>query len=120
MAKSAAEKVVNEKLAQLHLQKQEQTLREKLGVKNGAGKMPTIEAERNIAILDAMSRIGDPDEPAVDEMFTRIFGDIAIDAEKCSGCGMCVMFCPTDALRKAVDRHPDEGKAYLELSLIHI
>ena len=102
VAKSAAEKVVNEKLAQLHLQKQEQTLREKLGVKNGAGKMPTIEAERNIAILDAMSRIGDPDEPAVDEMFTRIFGDIAIDAEKCSGCGMCVMFCPTDALRKAV------------------
>ena len=94
VAKSAAEKVVNEKLAQLHLQKQEQTLREKLGVKNGAGKMPTIEAERNIAILDAMSRIGDPDEPAVDEMFTRIFGDIAIDAEKCSGCGMCVMFCP--------------------------
>ena len=44
VAKSAAEKVVNEKLAQLHLQKQEQTLREKLGVKNGAGKMPTIEA----------------------------------------------------------------------------
>ena len=37
VAKSAAEKVVNEKLAQLHLQKQEQTLREKLGVKNGAG-----------------------------------------------------------------------------------
>ena len=35
---------MNEKLAQLHLQKQEQTLREKLGVKNGAGKMPTIEA----------------------------------------------------------------------------
>ena len=117
VAKSAAEKVVNEKLAQLHLQKQEQTLREKLGVKNGAGKMPTIEAERNIAILDAMSRIGDPDEPAVDEMFTRIFGDIAIDAEKCSGCGMCVMFCPTDALRKAVDRHPDEGKAYLEFQV---
>ena len=79
---------MNDKLTQLHLQKQEQSLREKLGVKNGAGKMPTIEAERNIAILDAMSRIGDPDEPAVDEMFTRIFGDIAIDVEKCSGCGV--------------------------------
>ena len=65
VAKSAAEKVVNDKLTQLHLQKQEQSLREKLGVKNGAGKMPTIEAERNIAILDAMSRIGDPDEPVV-------------------------------------------------------
>ena len=46
-----------------------------------------------------------------------IFGDIAIDVEKCSGCGMCVMFCPTDALRKAVDRHPDEGKAYLEFQV---
>ena len=93
VAKSAAEKVVNEKLAQLHLQKQEQSLREKLGVKNGAGKMPTIEAERNIAILDAMSRIGDPDEPAVDEMFTRIFGDIAsmsrnAPAAVCASCSV--------------------------------
>ena len=33
---------------------------QKLGVKNGAGKMPTIEAERNLEILDAMSRIGEP------------------------------------------------------------
>ena len=27
------------------------------------------------------------------------------------------MFCPTDALRKAVDRHPDEVKAYLEFQV---
>ncbi|MEC4175284.1 4Fe-4S binding protein [Adlercreutzia sp. R7] len=117
VAKSAAEKMVNEKLAQLNLQKQEQSLREKLGVKNGAGKMPTITAERNLNILDAMSRIGDPDNPAEPEMFTRIFGDVEVDVEKCSGCSMCVMFCPTDALRKSLDKHPEEGKAYMEFSV---
>ena len=94
VAKSAAEKVVNEKLAQLHLQNRSSRCGEKLGVKNGAGKMPTIEAERNIAILDAMSRIGDPDEPAVDEMFTRIFGDIAIDVEKCLAAVCASCFVP--------------------------
>lgn len=114
VAKSAAEKMVNEKLKQLKLQKEEQSLRDKLGVKNGAGKMPTIDAERNMEILDAMARIG---EPVEEEMFTRIFGDVEVDAEKCSGCGMCVMFCPTDALRKSLDVHPDKTRAYMEFSM---
>lgn len=114
VAKSAAEKMVNDKLKQLKLQKEEQSLRDKLGVKNGAGKMPTIDAERNMEILDAMARIG---EPVEEEMFTRIFGDVEVDAEKCSGCGMCVMFCPTDALRKSLDVHPDKTRAYMEFSM---
>ena len=114
VAKSAAEKMVNEKLKQLKLQKEEQSLRDKLGVKNGAGKMPTIDAERNMEILDALARIG---EPVEEEMFTRIFGDVEVDVEKCSGCGMCVMFCPTDALRKSLDVHPDKARAYMEFSM---
>ncbi|MEY8459677.1 4Fe-4S binding protein [Eggerthellaceae bacterium 24-137] len=114
VAKSAAEKMVNEKLKQLKLQKEEQSLRDKLGVKNGAGKMPTIDAERNLEILDAMSRIG---EPVEEEMFTRVFGNVEVDVEKCSGCGMCVMFCPTDALRKSLDAHPDKERAYMEFSM---
>lgn len=114
VAKSAAEKMVNDKLKQLKLQKEEQSLRDKLGVKNGAGKMPTINAERNLEILDAMARIGEPME---EEMFTRVFGDVEVDAEKCSGCGMCVMFCPTDALRKSLDVHPDKDRAYMEFSM---
>ena len=63
-----------------------------------------------------MTRLGNPEEPAEPEMFTRIFGDVEVDAEKCSGCGMCVMFCPTDALRKSLDKHPDEDRAYMEFS----
>lgn len=114
VAKSAAEKMVNDKLRQLKLAKEEQSLRDKLGVKNGAGKMPTIDADRNLGILDAMSRIG---EPVVPEMFTRIFGDVEVDVEQCNGCGMCVMFCPTDALRKSLDTHPDKERAYMEFSM---
>ena len=114
VAKTAAEKVVNDKLRQLKLAKEEQSLRDKLGVKNGAGKMPVIDAERNLEILDAMSRIGEPVEP---EMFTRIFGDVEVDVEKCSGCGMCVMFCPTDALRKGYDQPENEDMQYLEFSV---
>lgn len=114
VAKTAAEKMVNEKLKQLKLQKEEASLREKLGVKSGAGKMPTIDAARNMTILDGMARIGEPVEP---EMFTRIFGDIVIDNEKCSGCNMCVMFCPTDALRKGYDQPENEDMQYLEFSV---
>lgn len=114
VAKSAAEKMVSDKLKQLKLQKEEASLREKLGVKSGAGKMPTIDAPRNMAILNAMSSIGEPVEP---EMFTRIFGDVEIDNEKCSGCNMCVMFCPTDALRKGYDQPEDEDMQYLEFSM---
>ncbi|MCI9262702.1 4Fe-4S binding protein [uncultured Adlercreutzia sp.] len=114
VAKSAAEKMVSDKLKQLKLQKEEASLREKLGVKSGAGKMPTIAADRNMAILDGLARIG---EPVEEEMFTRIFGDVIIDTELCSGCNMCVMFCPTDALRKGYDTHPDEDMQYLEFSV---
>ena len=114
VTKSMAEKVVNDKLRQLKLQKQEATLREKLGVKAGAGKMPTIDADRNMAVLDALSRMGEPVEP---EMFTRIFGDIDIDTELCNGCGMCVMFCPTDALRKGLDIPPDDETQIYEFSV---
>ncbi|WP_165172915.1 DUF362 domain-containing protein [Adlercreutzia sp. ZJ242] len=46
---------------------------------------------------------------------TRHFGALSIDAEKCSGCGMCVMFCPTEALKYSTLEEPaDEDLRYLE------
>jgi ferredoxin len=111
VAKNAAEKMVSDKLKQLKLQKEEQSLREKIGVRSGSGKMPTIDAARNLSILDGLSRLGEPTE---DEMFTRIFGNVVVDAEECSGCGMCVMFCPTNALQKSPDKHPNELREYLD------
>ncbi|WP_165056998.1 MULTISPECIES: 4Fe-4S binding protein [unclassified Adlercreutzia] len=53
-----------------------------------------------------------PFEPVLS---TRHFGALSIDAEKCSGCGMCVMFCPTEALKYSTLEEPaDEDMRYLE------
>lgn len=44
------------------------------------------------------------------EIDTRLFGSVHVDAEACSSCGMCAVFCPTGALKKS-DLVPEEGEA---------
>lgn len=110
VAMTAAEKAMDEALNRMKEQKL-LTLRDRLGA-GKSGKLPTFEAERNMRILDDLCAMG---EPVLPELDTRLFGMVAIDVEKCSGCGMCVTFCPTGALRHSeTDEPADEGREYLE------
>lgn len=88
------------------------TLRDRLRA-GKSGKIPPFEPAGNYAILDALTQLGaEGREGALD---TRHFGNVQIEAEKCSGCGMCVLFCPTEALKYAkYDEPADEGRMYLE------
>lgn len=111
MALIAVEQVVAQKLDP-HQQKKILTLRDKLGV-GKTGKLPHYEASRNVRMLDALYEIGEPVEPEVE---TRVFGSVSIDAQECKGCGMCVMFCPTAALKVSEEPHSEEGMRYLAFS----
>lgn len=91
------------------------TLREKLAAHGGA--MPKLEEHRRPQVLDAMDRLGVPDSKVLD---TRLFGSVQIDIAKCNACGMCAVFCPTDALKKsAIKVQPNadgtnDGGSFLE------
>lgn len=93
-------------------------VRERIGAKNG--KLPKFEPERRMHLLNAMDAVGTPVEGAL--LDTPLFGRVEIDATKCNACGMCAVFCPTEALRKSdikppahEDGTPDNG-SYLEFS----
>lgn len=111
MALIAVEQVVAQKLDPQQ-QKKILTLRDKLGV-GKTGKLPHYEASRNLRMLDALYAIGEPAQPEVD---TRVFGSVSVDAQACKGCGMCVMFCPTAALKVSELFHAEDGMRYLEFS----
>lgn len=113
-AKATAEKAIADALNQ---KAGEPTLRDRLKV-NPHGALPTFPATRNMEVLDALCAAAEANgafqvpDVSID---TRLFGDVSIDPDTCTGCGMCAMFCPTGALRfsDAID-HPEEGMRYLE------
>lgn len=118
---TVAEKAVADALHQNQKQKLN-TLRDRLGA-GKSGKMPTFKPERNMRLLDGLYEIGEAtgkldslmdgaDESVVS---TRHFATMAIDPQTCSGCGMCVMFCPTEAVKHSTLEEPEnEEMRYLE------
>lgn len=128
-AQTAAEKAIADAL---HQQKPgEPTLRDRLKV-NPHGALPTFTADRNLAVLDALCDLASESAPSLSgsptsnpsglpsdepdrQLDTRLFGEVSIDAETCTGCGMCAMFCPTGALRFSEVAEPaEEDMRYLE------
>lgn len=97
------------------------SLRERMMV-SASGTLPQFDPERHPRALDALYELSQPDGPAEEEVFTRLFGSVSIDPALCTSCNMCTVFCPTGALRKS-DEVPDrdaeeEGGigSYLEFS----
>lgn len=77
------------------------------------GTLPQIGASRHMAAIDALDAIG---APKVEDIESRLFGSISIDAKKCNSCGMCATFCPTGALKRDVPEKPGDMLRYFEFS----
>ena len=52
---------------------------------------------RRTRMYNYLKHIG---EPVVDEVQTRVVGKVSIDADRCTSCRMCAVFCPTGAIFK--------------------
>lgn len=94
-ARTAAEQALDEVLAQSK-QRTLQTLRDRMRAPGGVAA--PFEPERNLAVLDALCARGEPDGRPIS---TRLYGSVSIDAQTCSGCGVCLLACPTRALRRS-------------------
>lgn len=76
------------------------------------GKLPTVTPSGNHELIDAVLSLsakgGDLEGAPEGDIHTNRFGMLSIDVEQCSGCGMCVLFCPTDALTYDDYGSPDD------------
>lgn len=116
VAGNVAQKTLDEKLGRAQ---EPRTLKDRLGA-GKSGRMPTFQPDANFALLEGLERASSDaaalpaSDAAVD---TRRFGRVSVDAETCSGCGLCVLFCPTAALVHSEFERPErEDQKYLEFS----
>jgi ferredoxin len=107
---SVAEAAVGSFYAMQHTGEQPLSLAESL--KGSQGGLKKVEVRRNAAILDDLYRVDRPTaqdtsdspeecEPTTQDarIPTRLFGEAILDAQRCDLCGICMTFCPTQALR---------------------
>lgn len=65
------------------------------------GTLPHHVPNRRGRLFSALATLG---EPAPATLTTRLWASVSIDAEACSSCRACAVFCPTGALRAFDDR----------------
>ncbi|MGI6590101.1 MAG: 4Fe-4S dicluster domain-containing protein [Eggerthellaceae bacterium] len=80
-------------------QETEESLIDKLRIPVG-GTMVQRSKACNDRLLSYLDTLGKPREGITD---LRLWGHVSIDAELCTGCEMCAVFCPTGALYRADD-----------------
>lgn len=61
------------------------------------GTLSQFVPTRRVRLYNYLQHVG---QPVADEVETRVIGAIVLDAEKCSSCRMCAVFCPTGAIKK--------------------
>ncbi|MCD8315873.1 MAG: 4Fe-4S binding protein [Eggerthellaceae bacterium] len=127
IAMQSAQKAIMERInPNANKNRKNETLRQRLSVVD-TGKLPQFKAVRNMQILDAMyemeEQFGGSAEEDVEMSFspedvldTRLFGSFEVDTQKCTGCGMCVMFCPTGAISFSEYADPGPDLRYGEFS----
>ena len=69
-----------------------------------SGTLSQFVPSRRVRLYNYLKHVGEPVADAVD---SRVIGAVTIDAERCSSCRMCAVFCPTGALAKL-----DEGDVF--------
>lgn len=76
------------------------------------GTLPYRLPQRRARLMQALNAIGQPTE---EEVESRLWRRVVIDSERCNGCQMCAVFCPSGALRKhqAIDHEAMEACAKL-------
>ncbi len=116
VAGNVAQKTIEDKLGGASSPR---SLKDRLGA-GKSGRMPTFSPEGNFALLEGMERASaDAASLATSEEIasTHRFGCVEVDVDACSGCGLCVLFCPTGALSHAkFDEPEDPTHKYLEFS----
>lgn len=117
VAGNVAKKTVEEKLGAG--KDAPRTLKDRLTA-GRSGRMPTFKPTENFRILECLEKMAEHPEELVAStsvVETRRFGSVSIDPDACSGCGLCVLFCPTAALSHASFDVPErEDRKYLEFS----
>lgn len=68
------------------------------------GTLSQFVPTRRVRLYNYLQHVG---QPVADEVETRVIGAVSIDADRCSSCRMCAVFCPTGAIRKL-----DEGGVF--------
>lgn len=68
------------------------------------GTLSHFVPSRRVRLYNYLKHVG---EPVADSVESRVIGAIAIDADRCSSCRMCAVFCPTGAIAKL-----DDGSAF--------
>lgn len=67
------------------------------------GSLSHFVPSRRTRLYNYLRHVGDG-TPVAETVATRIIGSVSINADACSSCRMCAVFCPTGALKKVDEK----------------